>query len=327
MISINGNNILSAYTGGIPVQAIYCEGTKVWPTSDMSLSYYYASWTDRTGGNVIRLSSKNFSYVSYERNNKGFFRWYNQQYITYSTFGDIVCDYFETNARTINPYAFAADFSAYTHSLVSVSLPGCIDLGECAFYSMVTLQSISLPECTGIWSHAFNGCTSLQSISLPKCKILGIYAFNNCKNLQSIDLPVCMSIGDSAFTYCSSLQSIDLPNCSYIGGNAFYLCSSLQSISLPLCSYIGNSAFYDCYSLQSISLPKCSYIGCSAFYYCKSLTIITLGYSSVCSLYTSGVRSVFNYLKSIYVPSSLVSAYKSASGWSAFSSQIFAIPS
>ena len=58
------------------------------------------------------------------------------------------------------------------------------------------------------------------------------------------------------------------------------------------------------------------------------INLITIGYSGVCSL--DGI-SVFDDTKitsstgSIYVPASLVDAYKSAKNWSAYSNRIFAM--
>ena len=116
--------------------------------------------------------------------------------------------------------------------------------------------------------------------------------------------------------------------CSSIGAGTFYDCYSLSQVSLPVCSYIGNNAFQDCYSLSQMDLPMCSYIGDGAFYDCTSLSIITIGYSSICSLDGFGAfidTPIASGTGSIYVPASLVDAYKSATNWSDYSSIIFPI--
>ena len=117
--------------------------------------------------------------------------------------------------------------------------------------------------------------------------------------------------------------------CEYIGKYAFLRCSSLLQVNLPMCSYIDVSAFFDCDSLSQVSLSVCSYIGQSAFWYCYSLSTIILGYSSVCSLYDYYVLSntgITQSRGSIYVPASLVSAYKSANGWRQYSAIIQSYP-
>ena len=136
------------------------------------------------------------------------------------------------------------------------------------------------------------------------------------------------SIGNSAFGSCFSLSQVSLPMCSYIGEAAFNECKSLSQISIPMCSYIGSYAFRSCGSLKQVSLPKCSYIGNYAFLFCYELNTITIGYSGICSLNNI---STFEYTQitsstgDIYVPASLVNAYKSAKNWSKYSNRIFAI--
>lgn len=97
-----------------------------------------------------------------------------------------------------------------------------------------------------------------------------------------------------------------------------------------MCEHIGNGAFWSCSSLSQISLPVCSYIGNGAFYDCYSLSIITIGYSGVCSLpydATFNGTPIEYGIGSIYVPASLVDAYKTAENWSYFKDRIFTIPS
>ena len=135
-------------------------------------------------------------------------------------------------------------------------------------------------------------------------------------------------IGNSAFESCISLSQVSLPVCSYIGDWAFNECKSLSQISIPMCSYIGSYAFRSCGSLKQVSLPKCSYIGNYAFLFCYELNTITIGYSSVCSLAGSNTFTrtlITSSTGDIYVPASLVNAYKSAINWSQYSNRIFAI--
>ena len=214
-------------------------------------------------------------------------------------------------------------------SLQSIDLPNCSYIGDNAFRVCSSLQSIDLTNCSYIGEYAFNYCSSLQSIDLTNCSYIGEYAFYNCSSLQSISLPNCSYIGRGAFGKCSSIQSIDLPNCSSIKYRTFYSCWSLQSISLPKCTSIGSSAFQFCSSLQSIDLTNCSYIGGNAFGGCPNFTTLILPGSIVCEL---GMDDKKQYLfidsgsfPSIFVPASLVDAYKSAVCWSNYTDYIFPI--
>ena len=154
-------------------------------------------------------------------------------------------------------------------------------------------------------------------------------AFNKNNTIQTINLPYVTIVRVSAFQSCVSLTQVSLPMCSYIGNSAFYTCRNISQVSLPMCSYIGINAFWQCYPLAQVSLPMCSYIGSNAFRGCGLLSIITLGYSNICSLNASSTfynTKITSSTGSIYVPTSLVDSYKSATNWSYFSTQIFPIP-
>ena len=197
-----------------------------------------------------------------------------------------------------------------------------------AFYNNKNIQTVNLPYATSVGYNAFQYCESLSQVILPVCEYIGGYAFNGCGLLSQVSLPMCSSIANDVFEYCYSLTQVILPVCEHIDGYAFNGCVLLSQVSLPVCKYIGWYTFKDCSSLSQISLPMCSSINELAFRFCSSLSIITIGYSNICSLYNCGVFSatqITSSTGSIYVPASLVDAYKSAENWSYFSTQIFPI--
>ena len=108
---------------------------------------------------------------------------------------------------------------------------------------------------------------------------------------------------------------------------------TITEVSNNRVTSIGNNAFDRCSSLTSVNFPECTSIGKSAFYYCRALTNLTLGASSVATLnnvnaFVSTPISASTHtgvFGSIYVPASLVSAYKSATNWATYSSRITAI--
>ena len=340
MIKTLGNNIVSAFTGGNPVKAIYASGPLVWPVTIESS--YYIKWTPSSAEGQFNIdgTTHNLStfggiyYWSTGIINSGAFK--NNKYI----------QSIETNATSIGSYAFqscsslsqaslsmckyVANSAFQLTSLLQLSLPVCSYIGNIAFRNCSSLSQVNLPMCKFIGNSAFHLCTSLSQLSLPVCSYIGSNAFRTCSSLSQVNLPMCSYISSSAFQSCRSLSQLSLPVCSYIGSNAFDDCRSLKQLILPECNYIGRIAFYSCRSLAQASLPVCSYIGEYAFGDCSSLSRITIGYSGVCSL--DGI-SVFDGTKitssigSIYVPTSLVNAYKSAVNWSNFSSRIFPIES
>ena len=260
------------------------------------------------------------------------------------------------NCSYIGSYAFNN-----CSNLLSISIPNCSFIGSSAFMSCSSLSYISIPNCSYIDDEAFANCSNLSSISIPNCSYIGNYAFYNCTSLtnsniqdilntyksystvlnngvfkgctgiSSLDLTGYTSIG-SAFDYCYSLSSISMPNCSYIGDYAFNNCTNLSSISIPNCSYIASYAFSNCSKLTSISIPNCSYIGGAVFNGCYSLASIYVLSTSIPTLnnsaafyYTPISNSTYlGYFGSIYVLSSLVDSFKTATNWSYYSSRIVA---
>ena len=98
---------------------------------------------------------------------------------------------------------------------------------------------------------------------------------------------------------------------------------SLTFVSFPACTSIGAYAFDGCESLTSVSFPVCTSIGEYAFVGCMSLTSLYFIGSSVPSIASNSFAGIPS-TATFYVASSTVNAFKSATYWSAFASQIVA---
>ena len=295
MIKTLGNNIVSAFTGGNPVKAIYAYGQLVWPVTIESS--YYIKWTPSSAEGQFNIDGTTYDLSTFS----GLYYW---------------------STGIINSSAFQNNYSIQSIETNATSI------GIRAFMSCSSLSQVSLPMCSYIGGDAFSDCSSLTKISLPMCSYIGTYAFNSCSSLSQVSLPVCSDIGGGAFRYCSSLSQVSLPICGYIGAYVFEYCTSLTQVSLPMCEFIRVRAFEYCRALSQVNLPICSYIASAVFRYCSSLSRITIGYSSVCSLYSTNVfddTQITSSTGSIYVPASLVDAYKSAENWSVYSNIIYPI--
>ena len=109
------------------------------------------------------------------------------------------------------------------------------------------------------------------------------------------------TIGDYAFSYCTELIDVAIPNSvTSIGSHAFSHCSWLTSIAIPdSVTSIGDYAFYWCHSLKVV--------------WCWPTTPPSGG-----SYMFDGNASG----RKIFVPGASVSAYRSASHWSAYADAI-----
>jgi hypothetical protein len=178
-------------------------------------------------------------------------------------------------------------------------------IGEKAFYGGTSIKSIIIPSSvTDIGYMAFYSCTGLESITIPNSvKSTGTLAFGRCSSLASAYIGKNItSRGESMFAYCSSLHTVIISDgTTSIQKSEFYKCTSLTSVTIPdSVTSIGKAAFDGCSILTSV--------------YCKPTTPPTLGGSNVFNSNTSGRR--------IYVPTGSVNAYKSATYWSKYASDI-----
>ena len=232
-----------------------------------------------------------------------------------------------------------------------------------AFGGCSNLTSVNLENCTAVLSYAFQGCKKLTScLNMPECRHTYPGAFAGC-GFTSVDLPKCSQLGQNTFANCSNLSSINIPNISSIGYGAFSNCG-FTSMSLSILS-LQSGVFNSCANLTTVNFPYCSLISSSAFAYCKklsnatfgeairlsslssaeikayafgqcsTLTNLTLYYPIVATLanvnafsYTAITHSSYagGTFGSIYVPASLVDAYKKATNWATYADRITAIP-
>ena len=254
------------------------------------------------------------------------------------------------SVTSIGDYAFSG-CNGFTGSLTMVNVA---TIGDAAFFGCSSFTgSLVIPNSvTLIGNSAFRNCTSFTgSLVIPNSEI-GISAFRNCTGFTgSLTIGNSVTtIDDYAFYGCSGFTgSLTIGNSlTTIGNYAFSGCSGFTgSPTIPnSVTSIGNYAFYGCSGFTgSLTIPKSvTSIGTYAFYGCSGFTGSLIIGSSVttiddvafgnCSGFTSMVvkreipptlgtnaMTVFYIVpKSIpvYVPCASLSAYQTASGWSAF---------
>lgn len=234
--------------------------------------------------------------------------------------------------------------------LTSVTLPKDLtEIGNEAFVYCSSLDSVAIPSSvTVIGDAAFVFCSSLTSINIPNSvTYIGYEAFYNTAwyNNQPDGLVYAgnvayeykgemhegtsitirngtVSISGHAFSGCTGLTSVTLPNSmTNIGEYAFRDCSRLTSLTIPNGMIgIARFAFFQCTGLTSISIPRSvTGLGESAFGGCANLNSITVKSNIPIDLGIRGqFRGVDKEVCTLYVPIGSKSAYKNASGWSAF---------
>ena len=104
---------------------------------------------------------------------------------------------------------------------------------------------------------------------------------------------------------------------------------TVTSYSNPKIKVVGDYAFYDCPALSLINFPVATSIGSSAFYRCSSLTALILRSNTTCALSNknafTGCTKITGTGGYIYVPSSLINTYKTATNWVTYASKFRAL--
>lgn len=127
----------------------------------------------------------------------------------------------------------------------------------------------------------------------------------------------------NCFYGCTSLKSVKFTAAiSQMQNNMFQGCSALETIEMPaLATSFNGYCGGDCTSLTFADLGNCTQIQANAFKNARSLATLILRRSSVCALQNTSAFSGTPFANggsggTIYVPSSLISSYKTASNWS-----------
>ncbi len=161
--------------------------------------------------------------------------------------------------------------------------------GPYSFAEQAQLTTVSMPEVTDIWEYCFLDCTKLTSIYFPKLVLLRYQAFRNCSSLTEFVSGGSFNsrIDSSTFEGCTSLTKADFKHINDQGfGNYSLACANLVTLIIR----------------NTDAVPPTS--------------------SKIFGGNTTKMNKGEGY---IYVPASMVDAYKVATNWSKYADQIRAI--
>ena len=178
--------------------------------------------------------------------------------------------------------------------------------------------------CAENWGDGI-GITAAQAaaVSSIRTKFKGnteIVSFNELKQIANVNCLLSHS-----FEGCSLLQSINIDNIQTIGEYSFYNCKSLSCdifINIPI---LTGAIFRGCSSLNKVTIG----IKCTNMYWRCFQDCISLKYVKVLPSIPPTFSGSDNFSNSnncpIYVPDESVDVYKSATGWSTYSTRIKAL--
>ena len=184
------------------------------------------------------------------------------------------------------------------------------NLGEAIFLDRFyrgTLVEYQDDKITHVGAMVFDGCEQLAKVNIPCVKTLDTSAFNGCSALVDFNAPLLTAIHSRALAG-TAIKELCLEDLHYIGMYAFQGCTALKKVDISSSvDHINIGAFYDCTSLDTLILRNC----------------LNRSQASTSNLLTGTPIALGKGY--IYVPSSLLSGYKTATGWSTYSAQFRAI--
>lgn len=172
--------------------------------------------------------------------------------------------------------------------------------------SITEVTEADLQGTTKINSYGFYRCTALIEVNIPNnITSIGDNAFNGCTKLTNITISdTVTSIQAQTFNGCAAITSVTIPNSvTKIYSHAFNGCRALKNviISKKIADILTN-AFNNCINLEKVKI-----------YAVNPPRIATNTFQA------APATCRFE------VPASSVEAYKSATNWSTYADQIFAI--
>lgn len=233
------------------------------------------------------------------------------------------------------PMCTSLSASVFTNcsKLTSINFSILESLPTSAFMNLSVLTTVNIPECITVGANAFQSCSTLSTVSFSKCTFIGASAFRSCYSLNSINIPACISIGSFAFGSCSNITSVNFSQCTYVGKYAF-TGTNLSEVNLPSVTTVEEGCFNFCSSLQIVSLPQITSFGYYVFSNCWNLislyltnvsSVPTFGYNMFNSTPISTYSTVAGRYGSIFVPSSLYTAFTTATSWKTYSARMVSV--
>lgn len=209
----------------------------------------------------------------------------------------------------------------------SYSVMGITSTNNIAYCNMIYKIELG-NNITEITDYSISYLRSLREISIPN-NILSLKtrSMQGCNALTHLNLGHNVTVNNFAFLACISLSSISMgAGCKLYLSETFASCHALRRIIIPNVQGSSEKCFYNCYSLIEVKTPSnFSTIPSNTFSGCYGAAIYD--FTNHTSVPTLASTNAFTNIPSdcvIKVPSSLLSAWKSATNWSTYASKIVA---
>lgn len=225
------------------------------------------------------------------------------------------------NVSGIGQYTFKNQIQ-----LESITLPSGLRLsGASIFETCQLLKALIVPTGQTALGNNFINYSAVKAVSLPNgVTSVGDYFCRECRDLERFAFPESVaSIGAYMFYACYALKRVVLPpGITTLADSAFGSCPSVERLDIPeSVTTIGGNAINGTY-WGTVKIPKnVTSIGSNFCRYAYGLFELhlypveppTLGANAFGSVASNAV---------FYVPTGSLSAYQSATNWSAYASKM-----
>jgi hypothetical protein len=184
---------------------------------------------------------------------------------------------------------------------------------------------------TTVRQYVLSGCANLTGVTFTSP--LGVRIFDGAFRDSGIATAAGANVHQidyEGFYNCANLETVDFPNLVtlYNASLCFSGCTSLKSVNFPLLQTIPYACFEGDTALKTADFTALSSIDTYAFRNSGIESLIIRNTESVVTLSAATALTgtpIHRHTGFIYVPAALVDAYKAATNWSVFASQIVSL--
>jgi len=224
--------------------------------------------------------------------------------------------------------AMGSSMFTNTSDLHAVVIPPSVTELAAGCLNCTGIMGLVVPTgVTGVTTSTVAHSARLCYISLPASitSIAGTGPFAECGSLRILTIPDGLeTIASSTLDRCAQLRRVSLPDTLTAVPGAFSGCGSLLRIDIPEgVTSVANYAFQGVGSMLEIMLPSTvTSIGTGAFSTLRNCKTITIRATTPPTLSNSNAFSEMPSDCKIIVPQGTLSAYQTATNWSAHAARM-----
>lgn len=215
-------------------------------------------------------------------------------------------------------------------NLTSVSFPKLETANGDTFKQCYALTSVQLPAIVSASTNMFASCSALEYVSMPLVTTI-VTPFTNCKAIKQVNFDSLQNVS-TIFQSNSTVETVRLGAVATLNAYAFQNCFALKNVEMSSLESVGSNAFNGCSALETLSLPNLKYLSVNVFQKCTNLKSLYFMSTEMVQHYSYSVVGLFSSANAdlkIYVPASMLDAYKTANAkscaWSSVASRFVGI--